>query len=582
MARHGGSIIGEVLSRHGVPFVYTLCGGHISPILIGAKERGIKVVDCRDERNAVFAADATARMTGRPGVAAVTAGPGVTNSMTALKNAQMAQTPMVLFGGATATILRGRGSLQDIDQLALMRPCTKWATSVSTVGELGPTVEKAFQIAKAGVPGPVFIEVPVDLLYPEEIVREWYIKEAGVENAKSLGQRALGLYLKGHLYRQFHMPHVSLELPLPGLDLPKQVVADAQLGKVAAALRKARRPALVVGSQTMVNCADPRPLADAVATMGIPTWLGGGARGLLGRHSDVQFRHKRGKALKEADVVIVAGFPFDFRLKYGLGISKKATLVSVNLSAEELRKNRRPEIAVQMNAADFLVALAREVGGADGRWDDWFSTLLEREEARDAEIRDQGRSDGELVDPIHFFQRLEQKMADDAVIVADGGDFVATGAYILRPRSPLSWLDPGVFGTLGVGGGFAVGASYARPSAETWIIWGDGSCAYSIAEYDTYARHGLAPIGVVGTDASWAQIARDQVVILGDDVGTTLLRTPYHDVAEGYGGKGLLLTDPSKIDETLEEAKAIASEGKPVLLNVHLAPSDFRKGSISI
>jgi acetolactate synthase-1/2/3 large subunit len=178
--------------------------------------------------------------------------------------------------------------------------------------------------------------------------------------------------------------------------------------------------------------------------------------------------------------------------------------------------------------------------------------------------------------------RLEQKMSDDAVIVADGGDFVATAAYILRPRSPLAWLDPGVFGTLGVGGGFAVGASYVRPGAEVWIIWGDGSCAYSISEFDTYARHGLAPIAVVGTDASWAQIARDQVVILGDDVGTTLLRTAYHDVAEGYGGKGLLLTDPAKIDDTLDEAKSIAAEGKPVLINVHLAASDFRQGSISI
>ncbi len=579
---HGGAIVGEVLSRHGVPFVYTLCGGHISPILIGAKERGIKVVDCRDERNAVFAADATARMTGRPGVAAVTAGPGVTNAITALKNAQMAQTPMVLFGGATATILKGRGSLQDIDQLALMRPCTKWATSVSTVAELGPTVERAFEIAKGGVPGPVFIEVPVDILYPEHVVRDWYLKEAGVEDAKGIGARALGLYLKGHLYRQFHMPHVSLELPMPGLDLPKRAFADAQLGKVASLLRKARRPALVVGSQTMVNCADPRPLADAVNTLGVPTWLGGTARGLLGRHSDIQFRHKRGRALKEADLVIVCGFPFDFRLKYGLSISKKATLVAVNLSAEELRKNRRPEIAIQTNAADFLVALAREAGRSEGRWDDWFEKLVEREAARDAEIAAEGRSDSELVDPIHFFQRLEQKMSDDSVIVADGGDFVATAAYILRPRSPLSWLDPGVFGTLGVGGGFAVGASYVRPGSEVWIIWGDGSCAYSISEFDTYARHGLAPIGVVGTDASWAQIARDQVVILGDEVGTTLLRTSYHDVAEGYGGKGLLLTDPTKVDETLEEAKSIAAEGKPVLINVHLAKSKFREGSISI
>jgi acetolactate synthase-1/2/3 large subunit len=177
---------------------------------------------------------------------------------------------------------------------------------------------------------------------------------------------------------------------------------------------------------------------------------------------------------------------------------------------------------------------------------------------------------------------MEEKLADDSIIVADGGDFVATAAYVLRPRRPLSWLDPGVFGTLGVGGGFAVGAAALRRDAEVWIVWGDGSCAYSLAEFDTCVRHGLAPIAVVGTDASWAQIARDQVEVLGDDVGTTLLRTAYHRVADGYGGVGLLLDDPAKIDETLDEAKALSRQGKPVLVNVQIARSDFRKGSISI
>ena len=164
----------------------------------------------------------------------------------------------------------------------------------------------------------------------------------------------------------------------------------------------------------------------------------------------------------------------------------------------------------------------------------------------------------------------------------DGGDFVATAAYIVRPRSPLSWLDPGVFGTLGVGGGFAVGAASVRPDAEVWLFYGDGSSAYSLAEFDTYVRHGMAPIAVIGTDASWQQIARDQIEILGELVGTELLRTNYHDVAEGYGGKGLLLTDPANIDAVLDEAKELASEGTPVCINVHLADSDFREGSISI
>src|SRR5438477_4388839 len=214
---HGGDIIADVLARHGVTHLFTLCGGHISPILTGAKTRGLRVVDVRDEANAVFAADAVARMTGTVGAAAVTAGPGVTNAITAIKNAMMAQSPLVLFGGATATLLKGRGSLQDIDQMTLMKPLVKWATTVKTVPALAPTVERAIEIATEGVPGPVFVEVPVDILYPEAIVRMWYEKEAGLGKAKGIGAKALELYIRGHLYRQFrgpvlpdvHLPHVK-------------------------------------------------------------------------------------------------------------------------------------------------------------------------------------------------------------------------------------------------------------------------------------------------------------------------------------------------------------------------------------
>src|SRR3954466_5882938 len=214
---HGGDIIADVLARHGVSHLFTLCGGHISPILTGAHARGIRVVDVRDEGNAVFAADAVARMTGVCGVAAVTAGPGVTNTITAIKNAQMAQTPLLLFGGATATLLKGRGALQDIDQMAMMKPLVKWATTVKTVPALQPTVERAIQIATEGVPGPVFVEVPVDVLYPEAIVRMWYEKEAGLGKAKGIGPKALELYIKGHLYRQFRAPAI------PQFDMPMKL-----------------------------------------------------------------------------------------------------------------------------------------------------------------------------------------------------------------------------------------------------------------------------------------------------------------------------------------------------------------------
>ena len=577
---HGGTIIADVLIRHGVKHLFTLCGGHISPILTGAEQRGIRVVDVRDEGNAVFAADAVARMTGTVGVAAVTAGPGVTNTVTALKNAQMAQTPLLLLGGATATLLKGRGSLQDIDQLSIMKPLTKWATTIKAVPAIAQTIERAIAIATSGVPGPVFVEVPVDLLYPEEMVRQMYAKEVGLGKGKGLAARALELYVKGHLYRQFKAP-VLPELDLPEVKLPSLRTATDSIASAARAVRNAERPVLVVGSQAMVGVREPARVAAALGELGAPVYLAGSARGLLGRHSDLQFRHARGNALKEADVAVVCGFPFDFRLGYGRTIGR-ATVVTANLSAAEMKKNRRPQVAVEMHPADFLVALAAQAGGNGARWAPWFETLRGRERARDAEIARKGAPTGELVDPIHFFLRLEEHMADDAILVVDGGDFVATASYIVRPRAPLAWLDPGVFGTLGVGGGFALGAALARPGREVWLVWGDGSSAYTLAEFDSFVRHGVAPIALIGNDASWAQIAREQVEMLGTPLGTELRRTDYHKVAEGYGGVGLELTDPAKIDGTLAEARSIARGGRPVCINVHLRATDFRKGSISM
>ncbi len=584
MKYNGGTIIGEALARHGVQHLFTLCGGHISPILIGAQEQGINIVDVRDEASAVFAADAVARMTGIPGVAAVTAGPGVTNTLTAVKNAQMAESPLVLFGGAAATVLKGRGSLQDIDQLSMLESITKWRTTIKTVKSLGPVVDKAFEVASSGVPGPVFIEVPVDVLYDEALVREWFMKESGADKAKGIGGRALKLYLQAHLYRQFNQPHLEVDLPSPDLEavLPGR---GGRIGSIADALRKAEKPALVVGSQTLVNKSDAAPVVDAIRRLGIPVWLGGMARGMLGRYSDIQFRHARTKALRECDLAIVCGFPFDFRLGYGQKINRKATLVSANLDPEALKKNRRPTFPVQKHPGDFLIELAEAMGNHDrGRWDPWFDTLRKRESARDDEII--GKAVREvpegLVDPLRFFLRMEEKMADDGIIVVDGGDFAATAAYTLRPRGPLRWLDPGVFGTLGVGGGFALGAKMVHPGSEVWLVWGDGSSGYSLAEFDTYVRHGVAPIAVIGNDASWQQIARDQVTILGSDCGTVLRRTEYHKVAEGYGGKGLVLDDPARIDAVLDEAKALAASGVPVCINMMVAKSDFREGSLSM
>ncbi len=580
----GGDLVADVLVKQGVRFLFTLCGGHISPILVSAKQRGIRVIDVRDEATAAFAADAVSRLTGTVGVAAVTAGPGVTNTITAIKNAQLAQSPLVLIGGATGTILKGRGSLQDIDQLALFEPHVKWLAACEKVRELVPALEQAFEEAALGVPGPVFVEFPVDLLYEERLVRDLY--GAGKE-PRSLQEKALRWYLTRHLNRLFSGAQKSAASEPD--DFPPVAASRSEVRRVAARMLAAERPVLLVGSQAMLQAGSADQIAAAVDRLGLPAYLSGMARGLLGADHERHMRHRRRDALKEADLVLLAGVPNDFRLDYGRHISRRARVVSVNLSDHDLTKNRRPQVGVLADPGAFLVALAGEVarrslagGEVGGPWQVWLETLRGRDAEREADIAERAAQETEHVNPIHLCREIDKALDDDSVIVADGGDFVATASYTVRPRGPLRWLDPGVFGTLGVGGGFALGAKLARPSAEVWLIWGDGSAAYSLAEFDTCVRHGLPVIAVVGNDAGWTQIAREQVEILGDDCGTVLRHNDYHVVAEGYGGKGLKLERPEDVPRVLAEAKEIAGGGTPVLVNALLGKTDFRKGSISM
>jgi len=576
---NGGDLVAQVLEKHGVRFLFTLCGGHISPILVGAKRLGIRVVDVRHEATAVFAADAVARLSGTPGVAAVTAGPGVTNTITALKNAQLAQSPVLVLGGATGTILKGRGALQDIDQMALVAPHVKWSTSVHRVRDLVPAVQKALEAAQSGVPGPVFVECPLDLLYDEELVRGMYGAKAAQGKSRSLGERALGGYLRRHVNRLFAGAQ-EVEIAEP-VALPAPPPSGRVLWKASRDLAAAHRPVLMVGSQALLENEQVGDLAAAVERLGVPVYLSGMARGLLGSDHPLQLRHKRRNALRQADLVLLAGVPCDFRLDYGRQINRKARLISVNRSAAEVRKNRRPALGAVADPGLFLVRLAQRMRGGEP-WPDWLSTLRERDEEREREIAQQAKATTENLNPIAFVKSIDGVLLDDSVLVVDGGDFVATASYVVTPRGPLSWLDPGVFGTLGVGAGFALGAKLCRPEAEVWLLYGDGSCAYSLAEFDTFVRHELPVIAVVGNDASWAQIARDQVELLKDDVGTVLRHTDYDVVAEGYGGKGFRLASPDRVSDVLAAARQEAAAGRPVLINALIGKTDFRQGSISV
>ncbi len=574
---NGGERIAAVLRAHGVPVLFTLCGGHISPILAAAKARHIRVVDVRDEATAVFAADAMARLTGTPGVAAVTAGPGLTNAVTALKNAQLAQSPLLLLGGAAPTALQGRGALQDIGQKPLIAPHVKRVFEVKRVRDLDTAVERALRIAADGVPGPVFVECAVDLLYDGALIRQWYAEAAG--KGTSFADRMLRWYLDQHAARMLAgSEHMSAPQVRPAAipHAPQRAVPAA-----AHALAKAQRPLMVIGSQAMLAVERVPQIAAAVAALGVPVYLSGMARGLLGRDHPLQMRHARRDALREADCVLLAGVPCDFRLDYGRHVRRSATLIAANRSRADAKLNRRPNIAAIGDAGLTLIALAEQLGER-ARWPQWLAQLRERDQAREREIDAQAAAAGEYVNPLAFFRALDAAAGDDAVMVADGGDFVATASYIVRPRGPLSWLDPGAFGTLGVGAGFALGAKLVRPQSEAWLIWGDGASGYGLAEFDTMVRHGVPVIAVVGNDAAWSQIAREQVKLLHDDVGTVLARTDYHRVAEGFGAAGLVVKRTGEVPAVLAQARQIARSGRPVLVNVWLDRTDFREGSISM
>jgi thiamine pyrophosphate-dependent acetolactate synthase large subunit-like protein len=574
---NGGARIARVLYDRGVREIFTLCGGHISPILVEAKRMGIRVTDVRDEATAVFAADAYARLTGIPGVAAVTAGPGLTNTITPLKNAQLAQSPVLVLGGATATALKKRGALQDIDQMPLMAPHVKYARAVKRLRDLAPAVVEALEVSETGVPGPVFVECPVDLLYDEETIRGWYADS--MPRGDKLADKAVRAYLNWHMNRLFAGGD---RMPRPASESPAVLPRPDAIRDIAKRIATAKRPVMVCGSQALARAGDADLVRDAIVKLGIPVYLSGMSRGLLGATHPLLFRHRRRDAIKGADLVILAGVPCDFRLDYGKQIRRSARLVSFNLSRRELRLNRKPDDGLLADPGLCLRDLADAMRDTPPERTEWFAELTARDEAREADIAERAAVSGQGVNPLRLCREIDAVLPDDSVLVADGGDFVGTASYVVRPRGPLRWLDPGAFGTLGVGGGFAIGAARARPSAQVWILYGDGSLGYSLIEFDSYVRHGLAPIAIIGNDACWAQIAREQVKMLQDDVGVRLARTDYHLAAAGLGAEGLVITSDDEIAPTLARAMELSAAGRPVLVNVHLAETDFREGSLSI
>ncbi|KAG5453602.1 Acetolactate synthase-like protein [Clonorchis sinensis] len=622
-SHHGGELVADVLRAHGVPFIFTLCGGHISPILVAAELRKIRVIDVRHEATAVFAADAVSRLSGKVGVAVVTAGPGLTNTVTAVKNAQMAESPVVLLAGAAAGLLRGRGSLQDIDQISLFRTLCKWSGRVSRVKDIVPLLCKAFCEAQSGTPGPVLVELPIDTLYPYKLVRQHF---RITDSAKSLSQRFTNWYLRFYLFRLFangfQIKPCSPDEEPTGIPVLAPFVpqpSESQVNKLVCLLAYAQRPIAIVGSQALLPPYDGQTTSENVKSLRIPVYMTGMARGLLGHRHPCAFRHARRAALREADLILLAGSVCDFRLDYGRVLNRKAKIVVINRDKKQLYLNSdifwRPHLAIRADVGTTLNTVAERLNerfpcsNAFRCPQEWIDELQAREDHRDEEIRQSTLTQPqERTNPLAVLWALEHhglssSEHDDCIIVADGGDFVGSAAYILRPRGPLSWLDPGPFGTLGVGGGFALGAKLCRPKATVWVVYGDGSAGYSLAEWDTMARHHAPAIAVIGNDGCWSQIARDQVGLFGSSVACTLCSLRYDVIGAAYAGSQSAILDYREaeshwsdhggafvvnrgnfaaIGQVFEEAKLMSDKGEPSVINCVIAPSAFREGSISL
>jgi len=532
----GGQLVARMLKKEGVRHVFTLSGLHVAPIYAGLVEEGIQVIDTRHEQAAAHAADAYARITRGIGVAVVTAGPGVTDALTGVANAMSAASPMLLLGGAAPIFNQSRGSLQEIEQVDLFHRIAKWSDRVPTPELVPSYLAKAFRVALSGRPGPVFLELA------------WDVLSNGVDESAVTLQDA---------YRT-----------RAGM-APDQKLVDQAVGL----LSKAERPAIIAGSSIWWDGAW-EALAAFCERAQIPVYLNGAGRGCLPGGHRMFFQHTRKDALGGADVVLVIGTPFDFRLNYGAEPTFGATskIVQIDVDPTEIGRNRAVDVGIIADSRSALEALGR-AAPAQQR-EAFLAGLREKEKKKQADLDEWCRSDAV---PIHHY-RLAREMSQvangpgrDPVWVADGGNWVAMAAKVIELQKPGRWLDPGPLGCLGVGAPFALAAKSLNPERQVWIVQGDGSFGLNGFDYDTALRFKLPMVCVVGNDAAWGQIRIPQVQMFGEEKSpaTLLAPTRYDKVVEALGGHGEHVTEPKQIRPALERALA---SGTVACVNVMLDP----------
>jgi acetolactate synthase-1/2/3 large subunit len=548
MPLHGGKLAAKALKEAGVEVIFTLSGGHIMPIYDGCLDEGIKIVDVRHEQAAVHAADAWARCNpGKIGVAAITAGPGVTDGVTGVANAWRANSPILVFGGQGPFNNMRRGSLQEMDHIGVMRPITKYADACYETYRIPEYIELAIRHAISGTPGPAFLEIPMDIFMGE------------VEE------------------EQVAIPRIRTRSPRLSPD-------RVEVRNAIEILKASERPMLMAGTSVKWSEAED-VLNDFIRETHIPTFTNGMGRGSVPYDCPEFMNRARRDALTKTDCVILAGTLLDFRMRFGQTIPADAKIIQLEMDNTLIGQNRQADVPVVGNLACSFELLLEEMKNTGTKLD--FSSfrdeLREIEEAAEAKVQASLDSDESPVDPQRMCREVRDWLDDlgPSIVIGDGGDIVATAAKILPVKGRGAWMDPGPLGTLGVGMPFGLAAQLAHPDKRVVIVYGDGSFGLNGFEFDTAVRFGLPVIGVVGNDGAWGQMMRPQGAMLGWDRldGTILGFTRYDKVVEALGGHGEFVERPEDLRPALDRA---AASGKPALVNVILRQDREFKGGIYV
>ncbi|GBD14581.1 Acetolactate synthase large subunit IlvG [bacterium HR25] len=526
----GGDLVVKALKREGVDVIFTLCGGHVQAIYDACLDEGVRVIDVRHEQAAGHAAEGWSRATRRCGVAVVTAGPGVTDCVTAIANAYMNRSPMLVIGGRSPLNRFEMGALQEMDHLELLRPITKWARCVYETKRIPEYIATAFRHAMSGRPGPAFLEIPSDVLFQKVEEAEVYFPER---------------------YRPTGRKYPD----------PRLVREAAQL------LARAERPLVMAGSQTYWDEAHEE-LRQFIEKLQAPVFLNGMGRGSIHQEHPLFFSRTRRLALTKCDVALVIGTPLDFRLAYGKRFSPECQLIQVDLDPTELGRNRDFTLAIEGDAKATLQMLLAELEGRTFRHDEWLQGLRQEEEKIKAQRAEWENSDRVPIHPLRLCKELAAFVDENTIVVGDGGDIVNLAAQVLPINHPGQWYDPGPFGTLGVGTGFCMALSCVHPGKRILMVNGDGTFGLNGFEFDTFVRFNMPVVSVVGNDRQWGQITVGQKMMYGKErVVASLLgdNARYDLVVAGLGGHGEFVTEPQQIRPALERAFA---SGKPACVNV--------------